>query len=175
MRVRSLAVAALFVGTLTILCVLPVCAAAQATDSLRGLPPVVIDVRVDAPVSAGIGESDLKSAVALRLTRAGIRIEGPALGPGSSVWAPKLFVYVAAPIATESSSLKMYGIAVSVMQFVKPLRPGGGDAPTLFLNTWSSKDLGGMIRDGSPIKPTRGLVEMAVDEFIEAYRGANLK
>src|SRR3989442_93792 len=101
------------------LCLLLVCAVASADDqdveSLRGLPPLVVDVKVVAPVSAGIGESDLKAAVELRLRNSGVKL-APNL---DMVLVPHLFVSVKAP----AGQLETFGVEVSLSQFVKPFRP----------------------------------------------------
>src|SRR5713226_1866509 len=87
-------------------------AADQDIESLRGLPPLIVEVMIAAPASAGIGESDLKAAVELRLRNSGIKTNpDPEL-----ILAPHLFVSVTAP----TGQLAAFGVGVSLSQFVKP-------------------------------------------------------
>src|SRR5437016_11471583 len=148
------------------LCLVSACAlsAASADDqeieSLQALPPLLVDVKVVAPVSAGIGESDLKAAVELRLRNSGIKV-----GPGSdAILAPHLFVSVTAPTGQSAT----FGVGVSLSQFVKPFRPQESRAPILILNTWH-KDRDATISNGVVLIPARDLVEKIIDDFINDY------
>lgn len=148
-------------------------AADQDTDSLQGLPPLVVDVKVVAPVSAGIGEGDLKSAIEARLKGSRVRL---ATGL-DTLLAPKLFVAVTAPLG----SMGQFGIGATLSQFVKPWRLDAAKvacsestAPTLLLVTWN-KERDSMVANGHPLIPTRELVEKIIDEFVDDFQKANPK
>lgn len=150
----------------------------QEIDSLRGLPPLVVAVKVMAPIPIGIGESDLKAAIESRLKNAGIRI---ATG-FDTLLAPQLFVSVTAP----TGKFGLFGINASLFQSVKPWRPdactgpvsdvtcAANKAPTIVLTTWHA-DTTSMVADGNPITPTREIVEKIIDGFAKDFRTANPK
>jgi hypothetical protein len=146
-------------------------AADQDIESLQGLPPLVVGVRVEAPISVGIGEPDLKAAVELRLRNAGIKM---ATGL-DEVYAPHLDVFVTAPSAPSAGTSLMYGIGVFLSQLVTPFRVDASTAPRLFLNTWKTTKRGGLISNGSILIPTRALVEYSIDDFVSDFLKANPK
>jgi hypothetical protein len=144
----------------------------QDIESLKGLPPVDVSVRVEAPISVGIGEADLKAAVELRLRNSGFKI---ATG-WETINAPKLFVSVMAPSEPVVGKLAFFGIRVSLAQFVRPLRADESTAPTLLLITWKRDNRAGMVSNGSVVEiSTRNLVETSIDEFASDFRLANPK
>ncbi len=87
----------------------------QEVKSLQGLPPLVVDVRVVAPISVGISEGDLKKAIELRLRSSGIKIASGL----DTLLAPQVFVSVTAP----TSQVGLYAVSATLIQFVKPWRP----------------------------------------------------
>jgi hypothetical protein len=145
---------------------------ADIVVALKGLPPVDVTVRVEAPISVGIGETDLKAVVGLRLKNSGIKI---ATGL-ETINAPKLFVSVMAPSEPVVGKLALFGIGVSLAQFVMPYRTAESTVPTLLLITWKRYNRAGMISNGSVVKiSTRELVETSIDEFVSDFKLANPK
>ncbi len=143
----------------------------QETDSLRGLPPLVVNVTVEAPIPVEIGEADLKAAVEARLKSHGLKL---AVGL-EFVVSPVFFLSVAAP----EGPYGIYGIGGSLAQFVRPWRPEPEQGswlskagPKLLLETWH-KMRSGAIFNGHPSISTRKLAELIVDDFASDYRKAN--
>lgn len=146
----------------------------QEIESLRGLPPLAVDVKIVAPISAGISEADLRAAVESRLKIGGVKIAAglEEIGP-----VPRLFVFVTAPTA----NVGLFSVNLSLSQFMKPYRPdagtvpcSGSSAPTLILNTWQTK-YEGIMENGRPVVATREMAESLVDGFAKSFSKANMK
>jgi hypothetical protein len=141
---------------------------AMEVRSLAGLPPVVVEVRVDAPTTAGIGEQDLKTLVEARLRQGGI---GGAVGLLDYLNAPRIFVSVGAP--TGSGGLTSFGVGISVSQYLYPLRTKDLPAPKLLMSTWNKVQMSLMDRNGYPVFSTRYFVEKLIDQLAGDYAKAN--
>ncbi len=145
-----------------------VSAQVRSIPSLKELPPVILKIDVVAPMSVGIGESDLRNFIERKLTSAGIKQQSTFL---DLINAPRLYLTVTAP----SGDSPFYFLNLELAQFLRLWRPGDQEtrANTL-MYTWQGPTRSGMLgSNGVPVIPTRDLVDKLLEEFIKDYREAN--
>lgn len=123
---------------------------ADQDEILRGLPPLAIDVRVDAPILVGISEYDLKLAVESQLRRSGVKMAAK-----RDIFVPRLNVIVTAP-TSEVGGIRIFTVTVYVSRYIN------GE----FLHSRNNSNHGVIISDGSILVPTGKVVEASIDEFV---------
>ncbi len=139
----------------------------RSVPSLKDLPPLMLEVDIEAPLAVGIGSGELREFISRKLTVAGVRQHQTFV-----LWAPKLWLRVTAPEGDQA----LYGIFFHLSQFVWLYRPLAENfRPNAVLQTWEGPNRVGMLRsNGIPVTPVRETVDKLLDEFIKDYKEANL-